>query len=142
MLAENRSFDYCGGDMEKNMLIAENPNPEGLWISAYEAGRIEIDGQGYEQAVCLNGHRVGPLDLPGAEALDDAVFQAALAEAASPPEIILVGCGERQVFLHPRITARLAAAGIGLETMNTAAACRTYMILRGEGRRVWAWLWP
>lgn len=141
MLAENRFFDYCGGDMEKTMLVEETPEPGALWIGAYEAGRIEIDGRVYEHALRLDGERVLPVDLPGAEALDATVLQAAL-DATLPPEIILVGCGARQMFLHPRITARLAAAGIGVETMNTAAACRTYMILRGEGRRVWAWLWP
>jgi uncharacterized protein len=26
--------------------------------------------------------------------------------------------------------------------MNTAAACSTFMVLRSEGRNVWAWLWP
>lgn len=123
------------------MLMAENTDLKSLWISAYDTGRIEIDDQAYEQAVCLNGEAVLPLDVSGPEALDEAAFQAALS-AVPRPEIVLIGCGARQVFLHPRIMARLAAAGIGVESMNTAAACRTYMILRGEGRRVWAWLWP
>ena len=58
------------------------------------------------------------------------------------PEVILVGTGDKQIFLHPRIAAQLAREGIGLESMNTAAACRTRMVLESEGRRVWAWLWP
>jgi uncharacterized protein len=41
-------------------------------------------------------------------------------------------------MLHPRLTAGLARAGIGVEVMDTAAACRTYNILMVEGRRVLA----
>ncbi|MEO5785643.1 MAG: MTH938/NDUFAF3 family protein, partial [Casimicrobiaceae bacterium] len=39
---------------------------------------------------------------------------------------------------HPRLTRALAAAGVGIEVMDTAAACRTYNILAAEGRRVTA----
>ena len=56
--------------------------------------------------------------------------------------MILVGTGEKQYFLHPKIVATPAAQGVGLESMNTASACRTLMILQSEGRRVWAWLFP
>lgn len=56
--------------------------------------------------------------------------------AELPVEILLIGTGRRLHFLHPRITAPLRAAGIGLEVMDTPAACRTYNILRGEDRKV------
>jgi len=52
------------------------------------------------------------------------------------PEILLLGTGASQRFLHPRITQPLAAAHVGLEVMDTRAACRTFNILLGEGRRV------
>ncbi|MBL8385674.1 MAG: Mth938-like domain-containing protein [Burkholderiales bacterium] len=50
--------------------------------------------------------------------------------------IVLLGTGARQRFPHPRLAARLLSHGIGLEVMDTAAACRTYNILSGEGRSV------
>ena len=53
-----------------------------------------------------------------------------------PLEILLVGTGERMHLLHPRLIARLAARRIGVEVMDTRAACRTYNILLGEGRKV------
>ena len=52
------------------------------------------------------------------------------------PEIVLLGSGERLVWPDPAVVAPLAAAGIGFEVMDTAAACRTYNILMGDGRRV------
>jgi uncharacterized protein len=51
-------------------------------------------------------------------------------------EIVLLGTGSRQRFPHPRLTAALGAAHIGLEVMDTKAACRTYNILVAEERRV------
>ena len=51
-------------------------------------------------------------------------------------EIVLLGTGPRQRFPHPRLTAELAKAGIGLEVMDLQAACRTYNILVAEERKV------
>lgn len=53
-----------------------------------------------------------------------------------PMEILLVGTGARLHLLHPRLTASLSARRIGVETMDTRAACRTYNILLAEGRKV------
>lgn len=52
------------------------------------------------------------------------------------PEIVLLGTGARQRFPKPALYAALIRAGIGVEVMTTAAACRTYNILAAEGRRV------
>lgn len=52
------------------------------------------------------------------------------------PEIVLLGSGNSLLWPSAHIVAPLAAAGIGYEVMNTAAACRTYNILMGDGRRV------
>ena len=51
-------------------------------------------------------------------------------------EIVLLGTGARQRFPHPRLTAALARAGVGLEVMDLQAACRTYNILVAEERKV------
>ncbi|MFA7506075.1 MAG: MTH938/NDUFAF3 family protein [Burkholderiaceae bacterium] len=58
------------------------------------------------------------------------------------PELVLIGTGERQRFLHPRVTSPLAAAHVGFETMTSHAACRTYNILMSEGRRALLALLP
>lgn len=52
------------------------------------------------------------------------------------PEIVLLGTGQRQRFPAPALYKALIAARIGMEIMDTPAACRTYNILAGEGRRV------
>ncbi|HPF60312.1 MAG TPA: Mth938-like domain-containing protein [Candidatus Competibacteraceae bacterium] len=55
---------------------------------------------------------------------------------ALEPEIVLLGTGDRQRFPHPKLTRSLLAQGIGVEVMDTAAACRTYNIIMLEDRRV------
>ncbi len=55
---------------------------------------------------------------------------------ASEPELILLGTGALSVFPPRELVFSLARRGIGLETMDTAAACRTFNILISEGRRV------
>ena len=56
--------------------------------------------------------------------------------AALGVEIVLLGTGARQRFPHPKLTASLGAARVGLEVMDLKAACRTYNILVAEARKV------
>ncbi|MDB5889745.1 MAG: hypothetical protein JWP47_576 [Polaromonas sp.] len=56
--------------------------------------------------------------------------------AASQPELVIFGSGTRLRFPPPAFLRALMDQRIGLETMDTLAACRTYNILAGEGRRV------
>ena len=62
----------------------------------------------------------------------------ALCLLATSPEIVLLGTGATQRFPHPKLTAPLLRARVGLEVMDTRAACRTYNILVAEGRSVTA----
>ena len=52
------------------------------------------------------------------------------------PEIVLLGTGATLRFPHPSLTGILINQKIGIEVMDTSAACRTYNILTAEGRRV------
>lgn len=52
------------------------------------------------------------------------------------PEIVLLGTGSAIRFPHPRLSADLTAARIGVEVMDVQAACRTFNVLAAEGRRV------
>jgi uncharacterized protein len=103
-------------------------------VTAYGPGFVEINQVRY------NGNLVLAPDQP-VTAWRAASFDALCAEDFEPllglrPEVVLLGTGVRQQFPHPRLTRRFAEARIGIEAMNTAAACRTYNILMNEGRRV------
>jgi uncharacterized protein len=56
--------------------------------------------------------------------------------AALEPEVALLGTGATLRFPHPRLMQALTDSGIGLEVMDTPAACRTFNILAAEGRKV------
>ena len=64
-------------------------------------------------------------DLVGAD------FEAVL---ALQPEVVIFGSGVHQRFVSPSLTRCLIDRRIGVETMDTAAACRTYNVLVTEGR--------
>ena len=58
------------------------------------------------------------------------------------PELVLIGTGERQVFLPPEMLMVFYRQSVGIEIMNTHAACRTFNVLVSEGRNVVAALMP
>jgi uncharacterized protein len=58
--------------------------------------------------------------------------------AETRPELVIFGSGSRLRFPPPAFLRSLMAQRIGIETMDTLAACRTYNILAGEGRNVLA----
>ena len=58
------------------------------------------------------------------------------------PELVIFGSGERIKFPSPRLLQGLIHKGIGVETMDNGAACRTFNVLAGEGRRVLMALLP
>lgn len=113
-----------------------------LQLSRLE-GLNQITGHGPDH-VLVNGMRfeTGLIVLPDElvanwassfESLDVAHFDALALRA---PEIVLLGSGQRIRFPSPGLYASLVKARIGVEVMDTAAACRTYNILAAEGRRV------
>jgi uncharacterized protein len=52
------------------------------------------------------------------------------------PDCVLFGSGVQFRFPAPALTAALINQGVGIEVMDTAAACRTYSVLVAEGRQV------
>ena len=105
-------------------------------VTAYGPGFIDINQTRHHGHLLVAPDRtVAAWNVADFASLRSEDFQA-LAELA--PEVVLLGTGERQRFVPPRLTAALASRGIGVECMTTAAACRTYNILMAEGRRVLA----
>jgi uncharacterized protein len=55
---------------------------------------------------------------------------------ATSPDVVILGTGAKQRFIHPRLINALTSRRIGVECMDNQAACRTYNILMTEGRKV------
>ena len=103
-------------------------------ISGYGPGWVGINGERVERSVVI-GSRGERHDWQCArfEDLDASHFELL---AASGPELVIFGSGSRLRFPRPAFLRVLMERRIGLETMDTLAACRTYNILAGEGRNV------
>jgi uncharacterized protein len=102
-------------------------------ITAYGEGYVMVNGERRETSVVVLPDRLEEWSARSFAELSAADFEF-LQELQA--EIVLLGTGPRQRFPHPRLTAALARAGIGLEVMDVQAACRTYNILVAEERRV------
>ena len=103
-------------------------------VTAFGAGWVRVGVDEYrENIVLLPDAIVKGWASAGFAALAERDFARLL---TYKPEIVLIGTGATQLFPHPRLTAALLAAHVGVEAMDTGAACRTFNILVAEGRRV------
>ena len=102
-------------------------------FTGYGPGYVSINGTPRHASTVVLGDRILDWEVDAFAGLTEAVFGRL---AALPVEIVLLGTGASLRFPHPRLTQPLRDAGIGLEVMDTSAACRTYNILLGEDRRV------
>lgn len=103
-------------------------------ITGYELGWVAINKQRHtDNLILLPNQIIEPWLAKDFESISaEHIAQI----AALKPEVVLLGTGANHKFIHPKLTTALTDLGISLECMNTAAACRTYNILMGEGRNV------
>ncbi|MEX0606953.1 MAG: Mth938-like domain-containing protein [Halofilum sp. (in: g-proteobacteria)] len=103
-------------------------------IRAYDEGSVTVNQDVYTSDLIVMPEAIVTewANAPVAELTPDHLAVIAPYE----PEIVLLGTGRRQRFPSAQLMADLARKGIGLEAMDTAAACRTYNVLMSEDRRV------
>ena len=103
-------------------------------FTGYGEGYVEVNRARHSSSLVVSGERI-ITDWPAASVESLAPdHMAAIAELK--PEIVLLGTGAKFTFPDQALLAPLFKAGIGVEVMDTPAACRTYNILLGEGRNV------
>ncbi|MDY6813791.1 MAG: Mth938-like domain-containing protein [Pseudomonadota bacterium] len=105
-------------------------------VRGYDRTSVRINETTYRRSLLLMPEEI-VADWPPAT-LADLRAEHLEQVAALAPEVVLLGTGARLCFPPPATLAPLHHAGIGVEVMSTDAACRTYNILSGEGRRVLA----
>ncbi len=103
-------------------------------VTGYDETGVEINAQRYNYSLIVLP------EIPP-RAWDAPTFESITAEhfvtiGEDSPDVVILGTGARQRFIHPRLTAALTMRRIGVECMDSQAACRTYNILMGEGRKV------
>lgn len=102
-------------------------------VTGYDQTGVEINAERYNYSlVVLPEMAPRAWDAPTFESLTVEHFDVI---GADDPDVVILGTGARQRFIHPRLTAALTLRRIGVECMDSQAACRTYNILMGEGRK-------
>jgi len=103
-------------------------------VTGLGPGWIRVAAVEYRENIVLTSGAIATGWAPtGFEGLTDDDFAQLLSRK---PEVVLFGAGASIRFPHPRLTRALTDAGVGLEVMDTPAACRTFNILAAEGRNV------
>ena len=109
-------------------------------ITGYGPGFVAINEARVEHSVVvLPGQLIADW---GPVVFDDITIESFAFLDTVEIEIALLGTGDTQRFPSVDIMAWFTAKRIGLEVMNTPAACRTYNILAAEDRPVGAFLLP
>ncbi len=110
----------------------------GQTVTGHGNGWLAINGERFYQSLLIDwsGQRMTYQD-----SFEDSLSSPELATFLQmQPEILLIGCGKQKIHIAPSLLARLTAKNIGIESMDTAAACRTYNVLASENRKVAAFL--
>jgi len=103
-------------------------------FSAHGTDHVVVNGEHYDSSIVVLAEEVrSDWEVNNFDELSEQHFSYFL---ALNPDVLLLGTGAKQRFPHPRLYQQLSKAGIGVECMDTPAACRTYNILVAEGRRV------
>ncbi len=102
-------------------------------IRGYDAGLVRVQEAEYRHSVIVTGDRIADWAPQDFGELQPEHFAQI---AALRPEVVLLGTGTRLRFPQPALARALIEANIGMEAMDTGAACRTYNILLAEGRNV------
>jgi uncharacterized protein len=116
------------------MYFNEAPSKIPFFIKSYEAGRLLIDDVIYTKPIIIFQDQLHSNLLPLHLKDFNVTHIQALIDLA--PELILLGTGVHQQFLEQALLESFTKKQMGIEIMSTLSACRTFNLLRAEGRRV------
>jgi uncharacterized protein len=120
------------------MKFAQDRQDEGYVITAYDDSSVTVNGKPFTESLIIAGTRLHEnWELDAIEGLQPLHIDQVL---SFDPELIIIGTGSRLVFPAVEVYAGIIRQGIGVDFMDTGAACRTYNILMSEGRGVVAGL--
>jgi uncharacterized protein len=117
------------------MKIELDINRDGINIvQAYSEGSFVISNINYKNSIILSPEIIFEKWPP--ESIKDLKREDLNQVISLQPEIVIIGTGNKLVFPETAVLKPLTDARIGIEIMDTGAACRSYNFLVGEGRKV------
>lgn len=116
------------------MILTEDIGSGDYHIKAYEPGAITVNETTYHQSLIISPSKLITEWPPNSlKELKDDHFKAML---DLRPEIVILGTGIRFTMPPASQLAPLYQNKLGVECMDTGAACRTYTALMSEDRNV------
>ena len=106
---------------------------DGPTIQRYGDGGFVVDGTRHTGSILLTPDGVLPWELTDPAQVTTAAFVSLLPFAELRP-VVLFGQGMKSVLFSPALRRELAGLGLLVDSMDTAAACRTYNVLLAEDR--------
>jgi uncharacterized protein len=103
-------------------------------IEAYGAGGFRVSGRAFRGSILVLPDGIQPWPVSEMSQLNPDSL--ALVLGAHGVEILLIGCGARTAMIAPALRQALRERGVVIDAMDTGAACRTFNVLRAEGRQV------
>ena len=116
------------------MRFAQDDSEGRFQIQAYGPGELTVNAETLTHSLIVSPERLIRDWVP--QSFDDLSHEHLSVVVELRPEILILGTGSRQRFPRADVIGPLQAQGIGVEVMDTAAACRTYNVLVSERRRV------
>ncbi|ATG39838.1 Mth938-like domain-containing protein [Phaeobacter piscinae] len=110
------------------MRLNEVAYTDALPIDGYGPGFFRVGGEVFQSSILT-----GAMGTTGWGGYDDADPLLAL---AGEVDVLFIGTGAEVAHIPASLRQQLEGAGIGVEAMNSPAACRTYNVLLSEGRRI------
>jgi len=115
-------------------MLTRHTDGSGYFIRAYDQDSIKIGDQVHTTSLLVSTDSL--TENWTLKSLTELAYEDFASAEALNPDILLFGSGKSLVFPDFDIIRKLRAKGISLEVMDTAAACRTFNVLRSEDRHV------
>ncbi len=103
-------------------------------ITAYDDDGVELNAKRFESSLIVLPE-LAPMPW-SVDQFDQLSIEHFEQIAATLPDVVILGTGKKQRFVHPKLIGSLTSQHKGVECMDNQAACRTYNILMAEGRKV------
>lgn len=116
------------------MSLTLDENSANYQIRSYQPGQLQINDKFYQHSIIIAPHTL--IDHWQPNTITELRQDHLTTILTLKPSILLIGTGEKLSFPPIEIYGDLINHGIGVEIMDTRAACRTYNALTAENRNV------
>jgi uncharacterized protein len=113
------------------MILTRDSSQGDYEIKSYENGQFKINDSFYSESILIGSHILASWQP---QCFDELSLTHLKPLLDYHPDIILLGTGKKLIFPPAQLLNLFYESEVGIEVMNTLAACRTFNVLMSEGR--------